>query len=75
MNIDISYELTELDKDLIFFEQGEEALMKHFEEIHPGFREHLDAGLAKLEGVVFGNLVTDRDGTMTNYCGRYLSSV
>ena len=48
MSIDIEYELTELQKDIIYLEQGEEALMDHFISIHPDFKSHLDAALQKI---------------------------
>ena len=45
MSIDIEYELTELQKDITYLEQGEEALMAHFISIHPEFKAHLDAAI------------------------------
>ncbi len=68
------YETSELEKDLLFLEQGEEALLEHLAGLHPAFQEELDRGIEFLEGGV-RVLLTDRDGTVNNYCGRYLSSV
>jgi hypothetical protein len=73
----IDYELEELAKDLLFLEQGEEALLARMAELHPGFREELAGALAFCRGIDFpmGCFLTDRDGTVNNYCGRYLSSI
>lgn len=75
MPCDITYELTEVDKDILYLEQGEEGLMKHLETIHPDFQAHVQAAVEKLSPVAFKNFISDRDGTVNNYCGRYLSSV
>lgn len=73
----IDYELEELAKDLLFLEQGEEALLDRMAELHPGFQEELAGALAFCRGMnlPLGCLLTDRDGTVNNYCGRYLSSI
>ena len=36
---------------------------------------HVDMGVAMLEGKKLNAFITDRDGTINNYCGRYRSSV
>ena len=73
--VELDYEITELQKDILYLEQGEAALISHLEEIHPGFREHVAAGVAMLQGSKINAFITDRDGTINNYCGRYRSSV
>jgi hypothetical protein len=77
LSVDVSYEVSELRKDLIFLEKGEEALMAHMVELHPGFREQLSGGLEFFRSTADTPecLISDRDGTVNNYCGRYLSSV
>jgi hypothetical protein len=45
------------------------------ESVIPNFRAHVSGAVEKLKSVKFGNLISDRDGTINNYCGRYLSSV
>jgi uncharacterized protein (DUF1501 family) len=75
IDFDVEYEVTELEKDLLYLNSGEYALLAHMESIHPNFREHVSAAVQKLSPVSFGNLISDRDGTINNYCGRYLSSV
>jgi hypothetical protein len=43
--------------------------------MHEGFDARVRAGVEVLRGVNPRNLVSDRDGTVNNYCGRYLSSI
>jgi hypothetical protein len=73
----LDYEIDELEKDLLYLEQGEEALLARMAELHPGFREELEDVLEFFRATSFplGCLLTDRDGTVNNYCGRYLSSI
>ena len=75
IHVDLSYEIEELQKDLVFVERGEEALLEQLAHRHVGFREELEGGLDALRGLRFQAFVTDRDGTVNNYCGRYASSV
>ncbi len=73
--IDLSYEITELDKDVFFLSRGEQAFEKHLRDLHPTLDEQVALGISMLEPLKVRNLVTDRDGTVNNYCGRYLSSI
>ncbi len=75
VHVDLGYEIGELKKDLIYLDRGEEALLDALAGRHPGFREDLRTVAAALGGTVFQTFVTDRDGTINNYCGRYASSV
>jgi hypothetical protein len=75
IHVDIGYEVEELKKDLVFLEHGEEALLDDLTRRHEGFRQELQSGLDALRGLSFQAFVTDRDGTVNNYCGRYASSV
>jgi hydroxymethylpyrimidine pyrophosphatase-like HAD family hydrolase len=75
IHVDLTYEIEELKKDLVFLEHGEEALLEDLAERHVGFREELARGVDALRGLSFQAFVTDRDGTVNNYCGRYASSV
>lgn len=72
---DLSYELAELRKDLVFLREGPQALLDHLAAIHRDFASEVDRVVAALGGVWFDNFVTDRDGTISNYCGRYASSI
>lgn len=75
IEIDIEYETRELQKDLIYLQDGEDALREHFRSIHKDFDAEVDSGVAKWKNIHFRNLISDRDGTINNYCGRYLSSI
>lgn len=75
ISIDLSYEETELQKDILFLTQGEDAFYEHMCIIHPTFAEQTTETLSSLKTFKFKNLITDRDGTVNNYCGRYLSSI
>jgi hypothetical protein len=77
IHLELDYEFDELEKDLLFLEQGEEALLARMDELHPGFQDELEDALDFCRPMSFplGCLITDRDGTVNNYCGRYLSSI
>jgi hypothetical protein len=75
IHVDLGYELEELRKDLLFLERGEEALLEDLARRHEGFPGDMEGALAAVGGPVFQAFVTDRDGTVNNYCGRYASSV
>jgi hypothetical protein len=77
IRLELDYEFDELAKDLLFLEKGEEALLDRMAELHPGFQEELEGALAfcRRFHLPLDCLFTDRDGTVNNYCGRYLSSI
>ena len=69
------YEISELKKDIFFLENTEKEFIEHLEKLHEGFRNQVNKGIEKLQGLKFNCFITDRDGTINNYCGRYCSSV
>ena len=73
--LDMDYEINELRKDVFYLEKGEEAFMEYLADLHPGFDEHVAAGRELLDGLELNTLITDRDGTINNYCARYLTSI
>ena len=75
ITIDLGYEITELDKDIRFLTYGEEAFDRYLRELHPTLEDQVRAGVTMLSPLHLRNLITDRDGTVNNYCGRYLSSI
>lgn len=75
VSIDLTYEESELEKDIIFLTQGEKGLYDWMSKIHPTFSEQVKIILPKLKQIKFKNFISDRDGTINNYCGRYLSSI
>jgi len=77
LSVDLSYEITELRKDLVYLNGGEGALLHHLAGIHRELSAELEAGRRFLAAAPprFRSFVTDRDGTVNNYCGRYYSSI
>jgi trehalose-6-phosphate phosphatase-like protein len=75
IGVDLTYEITELKKDIYYIENGEDKFMSYLESMHPDFSSHVQKCVALLKGKHFNCLITDRDGTTNNYCGRYRSSV
>ncbi len=73
--LDLSYEINELKKDIFFLLNGEDEFEKYLEAIHIDFKQSITAIVSKLKSIKFHNLITDRDGTINNYCGRYISSI
>ncbi|MDD3311578.1 trehalose 6-phosphate synthase [Pseudodesulfovibrio sp.] len=75
IGLDMDYEIDEARKDVFYLEEGESAFLDFLGDIHPGFDDYVAAGRELLAGLDLGCLVTDRDGTVNNYCARYLTSV
>ena len=74
--IDLSYELKELKQDLLFMNYGFAALWASFQQKHLGYFDKEVIELKEfLHGKRFRNFITDRDGTINNYCARYVTSV
>jgi len=69
------YEISELQKDIFFLENTEEQFIEYLESLHEGFMDQVNEGMDRLQGLKFNCFITDRDGTINNYCGRYISSV
>jgi len=75
IQVDLTYEVTELKKDIYYLENGEGDFISYLESLHQGFSSHVQQGLSVLKGRHFNCFITDRDGTTNNYCGRYRSSI
>ncbi len=75
IDLDLSYEIGELKKDILYLASGEEALLSRMAELHEGFEQTVKDGAAALSGLSFNCFISDRDGTTNNYCGRYNSSI
>ncbi len=73
--LELDYELGELKKDNIFLKYGRDALKDHLQKENPSFNEDVEKGVNFLKKSDYKHFVTDRDGTISNYCGRYQSSV
>ena len=75
IEVDLTYEIRELKKDIYYLEYGEDLFINYLAKFIPDFRKYVNEGVAKLRGKTFNAFITDRDGTTNNYCGRYRSSV
>ncbi len=74
VSVVLSYEIGELERDILFLEQGEQALLERIETEHPGVLDQAREVADTLDGLRFRTLISDRDGTVNNYCGRYGTS-
>lgn len=68
-------ELTALERDLIFVEQGSEALLSRLQREIPSFEERVEEMLAVFPLSRIKRIISDRDGTVEPYCERYSTSV
>nr|WP_321255348.1 trehalose 6-phosphate synthase [uncultured Pseudodesulfovibrio sp.] len=73
--LDMEYEINETRKDIFYLEEGEETFLEFLADFHSGFDEFVRAGHELIEGIDFNTFITDRDGTINNYCARYLTSI
>ena len=75
IQVDLFYEIAELKKDIFYLENGEEQFLSYLESLHLDFSSHVQNGVKQLKGKRFNCFITDRDGTINNYCGRYGTSI
>ena len=75
LKVDLFYEITELEKDIYYLENGEGLFLSYLESLPPDFSSSVKDGVTQLQGTHFNCFITDRDGTINNYCGRYRSSI
>jgi hypothetical protein len=73
--LDLSYETGELVKDIRYLTDGEEAFLSSLEEIHDDFAAQTRRATDYLRERRPRTIISDRDGTINNYCGRYVSSI
>ncbi|WP_455381498.1 hypothetical protein [Salinispira pacifica] len=76
----LTYEIDELEKDIAFLESGDDALHEVMERKRPGCTGEASSLADELSrrldayGEELRLFLTDRDGTVNNYCARYRSS-
>ena len=75
IQLDMDYEINELNKDIFFLEHNEDEFHDYLNHLHQDFLRQIQDGESFFEKIYFKNLITDRDGTVNNYCGRYKSSI
>jgi len=74
ISLDLSYEINELKKDIFYLTHSKEAFLSFLEKLHANFSSQVHQGKELLKDTAFNAFITDRDGTVNNYCGRYASS-
>lgn len=75
ISLRLDYELGELDRDIRFLMDGEQRFRQWLLHTQPQFERELEEAKALLGKTEFRTIFSDRDGTINNYCGRYLSSI
>ncbi len=76
IGFNLSYELQELEKDIAFLNHVPDSFLYYiYQNNEPDVKTEVKEGFGLLKNKNFNNFITDRDGTINNYCGRYLSSV
>ena len=75
IEVDLTYEIRELKKDIYYLEFGEDHFIYYLAKFIPDFRRYVNEGIQMLRGKSFNAFITDRDKTTNNHCGRYRSSV
>lgn len=73
--LDLDYEINELSKDIYFLQQNEKTFYRYLETFYKGFEADVNRVSKELTHLKFRNFITDRDGTVNNYCGRYSTSI
>ncbi|MGD8992127.1 MAG: hypothetical protein PVI00_11805, partial [Desulfobacterales bacterium] len=75
IQVDLFYEIAELEKDIYYLENGEKQFLSYLESRHLDFSSYVQNTVKQLKGKRFNCFITDRDGTINNYCGRYGTSI
>ena len=74
VTVTVDYERGELEKDIHFLTHSDEEFLDYLSRLHDGFDEEVERTVQFLRSQEIHSFVTDRDGTVNNYCGRYRSS-
>jgi hypothetical protein len=75
IDLDLRYEIDELKKDIFFLKNQENVFIEYLESLLPGLKKEAAVLSEAIKNVSFKTCITDRDGTINNYCGRYRSSI
>jgi len=73
--LNLDYEIDELYKDIEYLTSSENDFISYLAQHNYKFEEDIQAGLEFLLKPQLTTFISDRDGTVNNYCGRYNSSV
>lgn len=75
VKLNLFYEISELQKDIYYLLHKEQDFYEYLSNLNPNFFKQIADGKDFLVNNKFKNLISDRDGTVNNYCGRYNSSI
>lgn len=75
VKLNLFYEISELQKDIYYLLHKEQDFYEYLSNLNPNFFKQIADGKDFLANNKFKNLISDRDGTVNNYCGRYNSSI
>lgn len=73
--LDVAEETAQLENDVLYLEQGREALMKHLARRHHGFRDAVKRGLRLVAGHNPDMLLVDADGALREAGQRCVTAV
>ncbi len=74
VTVTLDYERNELQKDIFFLEHDDDEFFSYLSDAHDGFAGEVEDAVQFLRSNRPSAFVSDRDGTVNNYCGRYRSS-
>ena len=74
VTVTVDYERSELQKDIFFLDHNDNEFFTYLAGIHDGFADEVEDTVRFLRSFGDAVFVSDRDGTVNNYCGRYRSS-
>ena len=75
VQLNLKYEISELKKDIYFLKHSEDEFYFYLKGLYPDFINQVNEITKQLKDIKFFNFITDRDGTINNYCGTYRSSI
>lgn len=70
----LDYERRELERDIVFLDRTTQEFFQHLGTDHTGFSSAVEDCTRFLRNRSYASFITDRDGTVNNYCGHYRSS-
>jgi len=73
--LELDYEIGELKKDLYFLRHTESEFEEYLMSRDASIKDEVCDCVSQLKDVSCKTFITDRDGTVNNYCGRYASSI
>lgn len=72
---DLNYEINELEKDIAFSRDGFGGINQIHKKKHSNFLTEVQQTIQYLKEIKLTHFISDRDGTINNYCARYRSSI